>query len=161
VLKSINTTLENLIAAQRRLIEIADRKRTVLIQRNLADLDEMVQEEGKLLKQVMKQEDELEQQVQSLPKTDPPMSFSQYVEGLSDELMKKKLQIQMNTLQELLVELQEKNRVNDALLNDAMSFVQHMIDQVTKSGQKNFNYQSPLNQQKSQTNNRGFFDTKA
>lgn len=161
MLTSLAATLEELIGIQKQLLDFAEQKRIVLIERKVDELNGLVKEEAKLVKRLNQAENDREQLVADLRQEHPDLTFSQFVEGLPDEIMKKKLQTQIRTLQELLVELQAKNKINERLLIDSMSFVQHMIDQVTKTKQQNFNYQSPMGQQKSQTSNRGFFDTKA
>lgn len=161
MLTSLAATLEELIGIQKQLLDFAEQKRIVLIERKVDELNGLVKEEAKLVKRLNQAENDREQLVADLRQEHPDLTFSQFVEELPDEIMKKKLQTQIRTLQELLVELQAKNKINERLLIDSMSFVQHMIDQVTKTKQQNFNYQSPMGQQKSQTSNRGFFDTKA
>ncbi|UJF27098.1 flagellar protein FlgN [Planococcus sp. 107-1] len=161
MLTSLAATLEELIGIQKQLLDFAEQKRIVLIERKVDELNGLVKEEAKLVKQLNQAENEREQLAEELRKEHPDLTFSEFVAQLPDEIMKKRLQTQIETLQELLVELQAKNKINERLLIDSMSFVQHMIDQVTKTKQQNFNYQSPMGQPKSQTGNRGFFDTKA
>ncbi|MGB5944787.1 flagellar protein FlgN [Paenisporosarcina sp.] len=155
------TTLEELISIQKKLIDYADQKKTVLIERKVNELNKLVHEETKIVKQLNDLENERQQLVESLLQKHSSQSFSQFVELLPDESVKNTLHSQLETLQQLMVELQTKNKINERLLTDSMSFVQHMIEQVTKSKQQHFNYQSPLCQQKSQTSSQGFFDTKA
>ncbi|WP_017378993.1 flagellar protein FlgN [Paenisporosarcina sp. TG-14] len=161
MLNLVVTTLEELINLQKQLIVFAERKKLVLIERKVDDLNRLVKEESILVKQLSQLENERAQRVESLLQEYPTLSFSQFVEQIPDNLTRTNVQLQVKTLQLLIGELQEKNNVNKTLLEDSMSFVQYMIDQVTKSKQQHFNYQPPLAQQKSQTSNRGFFDTKA
>lgn len=161
MLTSLAATLEELIGIQKQLLDFAEQKRIVLIERKVDELNGLVKEEAKLVKGLNQAENERERLAAELRQEHPDLTFSQFVAQLPDEIMKKRLQTQIETLQELLVELQAKNKINERLLIDSMSFVQHMIDQVTKTKQQNFNYQSPMGQPKSQTGNRGFFDTKA
>lgn len=161
MLTSLAATLEELIGIQKQLLDFAEQKRMVLIERKVDELNGLVKEEAKLVKQLNQAENERERLAAELRQEHPDLTFSQFVAQLPDEIMKKRLGTQIETLQELLAELQVKNRINERLLIDSMSFVQHMIDQVTKTKQQNFNYQSPMGQPKSQTGNRGFFDTKA
>lgn len=161
VLDLVVNTLEELINIQKQLINYSERKKTVLIERKLDELNQIVQEEAKLVKQLGKLENNRKHQIESVMHGDPSLSFSQFVDTLSDDLIRKKLTTQLNTLQHLTLELQSSNKVNEQLLKDSLSFVQHMIDQVTYSKQRHFNYQSPLRPQNSQTSSRGFFDTKA
>ena len=159
MLESIIKTFEEMIAVQKQLINCSEQKKSVLIERKVAELNQLVQEEAKLVKQLAKLEDERKQQVESALQGHP--SFSEFVETLKDDSVKMKLSSLFKALQQLTIELQAKNQVNEQLLHDSVSFVQHMIDQVTQSKQRQFNYQSPLSSQPSQTNSRGFFDTKA
>lgn len=161
MLTSLAATLEELIGIQKQLLDFAEQKRIVLIERKVDELNGLVKEEAKLVKGLNQAENERERLAAELRQEHPDLTVSQFVAQLPDEIMKKRLQTQIETLQELLVELQAKNKINERLLIDSMSFVQHMIDQVTKTKQQNFNYQSPMGQPKSQTGNRGFFDTKA
>lgn len=161
MLQTIVTTLDELIVIQKQLIDFAEQKRAILIDRNISELNLLVKQEAKLIKQLGKVDQERERLVTAALANFPGLTFSQFIDQLTDELMKQELKSCIEALQEVITELQAKNRVNERLLQDSMSFVQHMIEQVTKSNSPNFNYQSPIAQQKSQTSSRGFFDTKA
>lgn len=161
MLKELGTALDEMIHVQEKLIGFADEKQAVLIERRVDDLNVLVKEEAKLVKELNAIETERERITGILLQEHGASGFSEMVDGLTDELMKRKLQNQVSTLQDLLIELQAKNRINERLLLDSMHFVQHMIDQVTKTKQQQFNYQSPIGQPKPQTNSQGFFDTKA
>ena len=161
MLHLVVTTLEELINIQKQLINFADRKQTVLIERKVDDLNQLVQEETKIVKRLNELETEREQLVESLLEENSSRSFSQFVEQIPEASIRNSLQLQLKTLQLLMGELQAKNKINERLLKDSMSFVQHMIEQVTKSKQQHFNYQSPMGQQTSPTSSQGFFDTKA
>ncbi|AIY04083.1 hypothetical protein Plano_0118 [Planococcus sp. PAMC 21323] len=161
MLNLVVNTLDELISIQKQLIRYAERKQTVLIERKVDELTELVKEEAKLVKQLGQLEDERQQLVADVLEEHPGLTFSQFAEQIPDEQVKQELHLQLKTLQMLLTELQAKNKTNETLLEDSMSFVQHMITEVTKSKQQHFNYQSPLDQKKSQTNNQGFFDTRA
>lgn len=161
MLKRLHATLDQLIELQNQLINFAEKKRVILIERKIDDLDALGKKETELLKQLGHLEAERQQLVDQLLQPYPELGFQKFVYHLEDELMKKKLQTQLVYLQELLIDLQAKNKTNEFLLLDAMNFVHHMIAQVTKSKQQNFNYQSPLGQSPQQITNQGFFDTKA
>lgn len=161
MLDLVITTLEELINVQKQLISYADDKKEVLITRKVDELNQIVQAEAKLVKQLSQLESERQQQVENVLQMHPSLTFIQFIDAFSDEDRQKKLTVQLKTLQQLMVELQSKNKVNEQLLKDSLSFVHHMINQVTDSKQQQFNYQSPLRQQPSQLNGRGFFDTKA
>ncbi|KAA0957458.1 flagellar protein FlgN [Planococcus sp. ANT_H30] len=161
MLNLVVNALDELISIQKQLIRYAERKQTVLIERKVDELTELVKEETKLVKQLGQLEDERQQLVADVLEEHPGLTFSQFAEQIPDEEIKQELYSQLTTLQMLLTELQAKNKTNEKILEDSVSFVQHMITQVTKSKQQHFNYQSPANQQKPPTNNQGFFDTRA
>lgn len=161
MLQTIVATLDELIVIQKQLIDFAEQKRAILIDRNINELNLVVKQEAKLIKQLGKVDQERERLVTAVLANYPGSTFSQFVDQLTDELMKQELESCIAALQEVITELQAKNRVNERLLQDSMNFVQHMIEQVTKSNSPNYNYQSPIAQPKSQTSSRGFFDTKA
>ena len=161
MLQLVVTTLEELIGVQQQLINFAEQKKTILIERKIDDLNQLVQEEAIVVKQLNELENERAQLVETLLQKHPGLSFIQFVEQILDANTRNNVQLQLKALQMLMDELQTKNKINERLLKDSMSFVQYMIDQVTKSKQQHFNYQSPLGQHKSPTNGQGFFDTKA
>ena len=161
VLDVMVTTLDELISIQHELIQMAERKKTLLIERKVDELNQLSQDEAKLVKQLGQLEESRNQQVETLLIQHPSLTIRQFVETIEDEHVKTKLNTQINTLQQLVLELQAKNKINDQLIKDSLRFVHHMIDQITQSKQQQFNYQSPLQQQKSQTSSQGFFDTKA
>ena len=155
------TTLEELIIILNQLINLAQKKKVVLIERKVDELNQLGQEEAKIVKQLNQVDQEREQLVESALQNHPSLRFSQFVEQLPDDLTRKNLQSKLKILQQLMTELHDINKVNERLIEDSVNFVQHMIQHITKSKQQNFNYQSPIGQQKTQTSNRGFFDTKA
>lgn len=161
VINSVITTMNELIHIQKNLLRNAENKRTVLIERKIDDLNQLVKEEKALVKEHEQAENERIQLVDNLLEEHPTLTFNQFVEQLPDEPLKEKIIEQLHTLRDLMTELQTKNRVNEKLIEDSLGFVQHMVDQVIKSKQQHFNYQSPLDKQKSQTINHGFFDSKA
>ncbi|QHJ72331.1 flagellar protein FlgN [Planococcus halotolerans] len=163
MLNAMVTALDQLIDVQQQLITCADNKKAALIERNVDNLNGVTKEEKKLVKQLEQAEQERMAAMESVAQDSAAAGFQSYLDQLPDGQARQKIESQLKTLQELTAELQAKNKINDRLLKDSMSFVQHMIDQITKSQQQQFNYQSPMGQagQKSQTSNRGFFDTKA
>jgi hypothetical protein len=161
VINSVITTMKELIHIQKKLIRFAEQKRTVLIEREIDELNQLMTEEAKLVKQLEQVENERIQLIEKLLEEYPSLNFNQFVEQLPDDLLKEKIIEQLHILRGLMTNLQTKNRVNEKLIEDSLGFVHHMVDQVIKSKQQHFNYQSPLDKQKSQTINHGFFDSKA
>lgn len=157
------TALEQLIDVQQQLINCADNKKAALIERNVDSLNGVTKEEKKLVKQLEQAEQGRMAVMESVVQDSAAAGFQSFLDQVPGGQARQKIESQLKTLQELTAELQAKNKINDRLLKDSMSFVQHMIDQITRSQQQQFNYQSPMGQagQKSQTGNRGFFDTKA
>ena len=161
MLNTVITTINELINSQKKLLRISEQKRTALIERKVDDLNQLVAEETKFVKEIERIETERIQLVTELLEEHPTLTFNEYVNQLPDDALKEDLQTKIQALTSLLTELQMKNRVNEKLLEDSLGFVHHMIDEVVKSKQQHFNYQSPLDKQKLQTINHGFFDSKA
>lgn len=136
MLNLVVNTLDELISLQKQLIRYAERKQTVLIERKVDELTELVKEEAKLVKQLSQLEDERQLLVADVLEEHPGLTFSQFAEQIPDEHVRQELHLQLKTLQMLLTELQAKNKSNEKILEDSMSFVQHMITQVTKSKQQ-------------------------
>lgn len=161
MLKMMTATLDELIAIQQQLIRYAERKQTVLIEHKVDELTELVKEETRLIRRIGQLEDERERLVTEVLEEHPGLSFSQFAEQLTDESAKQALQEQLKTLQQLLTELQLKNRHNEKLVIDSMGFVKEMIEHITAPKKQPYNYQPQSGVKKPQTDNRGFFDTKA
>lgn len=161
VLKMMTATLDELITIQHQLIRYAERKQVVLIEHKVDELTELVKEETRLIRRLGQLEDERQRLVTEVLQEHPGLNFSQFADQLTDEQAKLELKLQLKTLQQLLEELQLKNRHNEKLVLDSMGFVQEMIEQVTAPKKAPFNYQPKSGAPKSQTENRGFFDTKA
>jgi flagellar biosynthesis/type III secretory pathway chaperone len=157
----IINTLEQMIHIQKRLINSSEQKKAALIQRNLDELNQIVQEEARLVKQLGELENQRKEQAETALQAHPFLAFSQLADTLPADSAAEKLRLHIHTLKQLTVELQAKNKVNEQLVRDSLSFVQHMIDQVAHSGQRHFNYQSPLSPQNVLAESRVFFDTKA
>ncbi|WP_053360846.1 flagellar protein FlgN [Bacillus sp. FJAT-27251] len=153
-------TLENMIITQKQLISLSERKKTALIQRDVSELNGIVGEEARLVKLFGELENQRLEQAELILQAHPSLTFGQLADAVPAE-SGGKLRSRIDTLKELMAELQEKNKVNEQLLKDSLNFVQHMIGQVAHSGQRHFNYQSPLSPQKTQAGSRAFFDTKA
>ena len=160
-MNALVTALDGLINVQQQLIGCADQKKAALIERSVDRLNDITKEEKKLVKQLEQAELERMTVMESVLQDSDAADFQSFLAQLPGGQARQKLESQLKTLQELTAELQAKNKINDRLLKDSMGFVQHMIDQITKSQQQQFNYQSPVGQKNSQTGNRGFFDTKA
>lgn len=161
MLELLVTKLEELTNIQRQLLQYAERKKAVLIERSIDELTEMVQGERKLVKELGQLEKERVQLVDKVLESHPNVTFREFLAGISDRELRVQLESQLNTLQGLMTELQMKNKLNEQLLKDSMNFVHQMIDQVTQSQKQQFNYQSPQSQQKSESSSHGFFDTRA
>jgi flagellar biosynthesis/type III secretory pathway chaperone len=161
VVEFIIQTLENMIITQKQLIGLSERKKTALVQRDVSELNAIVGEESRLVKLFGELENKRLEQAEQLLQAHPSLTFGQLAHAVPDESAGKKLRSHIETLNELMVELQEMNKLNEQLLKDSLNFVQHMIGQVAHSGQRHFNYQSPLSPQKMQAGSRAFFDTKA
>lgn len=158
MINSIVQIMDEIIHINRQLIEIADRKKTMIIERNMDDLNKLIPEEEELVKKIGHYENEL----LKLSENPFPVTFSELIEQIPEESTRKKLQEKQASMLNYMVELQEKNQMNESLLKDSLQFVRHMMEQITKSKQQqSFNYQSPLQKQNTSINSRGFFDTKA
>lgn len=154
-------TLDQLIGIHQQLIEIAERKKSIIIEHKMNDLNELIHEEEELVAKLNQLNMERQELVKKGSKGNTSLSFSEYIKQIEDEFTRKKLQFQQATLYETMLELQEKNRLNEHLLKDAIQFTNYMMEQIMKSKQKQFNYQPPTHKQNASIGTRGFFDTKA
>lgn len=161
MLELLVTKLEEITDIHHHLLHYADKKQNAIIERNIDELNNLVQEESQLVKRVNQLENERIQLVKDIAGVQQDQSFRIMISEIPDVKMRESILKQITTLQQLMEELQVRNNINEQLLKDALSFVQQMINQVTKSKNNQYNYQSPGSQQPTETGGRGFFDTRA
>ena len=82
MLTSLAATLEELIGIQKQLLDFAEQKRIVLIERKVDELNGLVKEEAKLVKQLNLAENGREQLAAQLRQEHPDLTFSEFVAQL-------------------------------------------------------------------------------
>jgi len=154
-------TLDNLIDIQRQLIDIADRKKEMIIERKIDDLIQINKNEEIIIDQFIKLKNDLEYQIiQHSTNNDTPTSLNDFIDPITDLSLKEKMREKQSILFQEMITLKDKNQLLEHLLKDSLQFVHQMVDQLTKSKQQNYNYTSPM-QKQTATFTKGFFDTKA
>lgn len=130
-LKKLMTTLETMIEAHSRLLEVANEKRNVLVSGKTHGLQALVHKESLYIDEIQKLEEDRKQQVQNY------MNI-QGVTGQSftlDELMKMikapgeqaVLQSIAKQLRSLIQELSHVNESNQQLIQSSLSYLQYSI----------------------------------
>jgi flagellar biosynthesis/type III secretory pathway chaperone len=158
--------LQDMAAVNRELLQVADQKREVLIERNITELDRLVKIEAVLVKKLVKLEEDRLFQVEEYVKRShlsfENLTFSALVETIQDEKERTELQSLIQQLTNETALLKERNALNERLIKDSLTFVNYMVDQMTAKSKQNLNYQHPTSRVQNQSSSgRSFFDTKA
>lgn len=169
-------TLKSMVRAYDRLLALSRRKQGHLIKGEVEPLSALLKEEGGLLQEINRLEEERQAQVNSLAEGwseqhggPPPWSrageptFSQLMAHLADSKQKAELSALGERLTQLIRQLQAQNQLNQRLTQDALHMVTHTIQLLTQSGQE-VTYQNPgqpASSTASPHTGQAFFDTKA
>ncbi|UOF91417.1 flagellar protein FlgN [Fodinisporobacter ferrooxydans] len=124
-------TVEKLYDAHVELLQLADRKKDVLIQGDIKELDRIVQEEMGYFKLLSSLEQKRLQELkfiamqERIPEQDLTLSRLQILTRNEDE--KKRMNHLNNEFPKIYQELKEKNDLNARLLYQSLQFVHHTM----------------------------------
>jgi len=157
IMTALNDVHEN-------LLELAERKKQVLIQNDVEQLMQIVSKENKLVKQI----GELDQQrveaigqfmIEKGYKPNPKVTVSDLTKIIFNVEDKKALLGTQKQLLGNIHRLKEANRLNQHLIEQSIKFINYSLDLIVGPDDDGF-YQNPLQQNKGY-NKSGFFNAKA
>lgn len=147
------------------LLELAERKKQVLIHNDVEQLMQIVTKENKLIKQVTELD---EQRVEAIGhymiekgyKPNPKVTVSDLTKIVFNVEDKKLLLGKQKQLLGTIHKLRETNRLNQQLIEHSLAFLDYSMDLIAGPPENEYTYQKP--QQLSNGSKRpGLFDTRA
>ncbi|GIQ69966.1 hypothetical protein XYCOK13_27900 [Xylanibacillus composti] len=156
-------SLESIIACYLRLIELGESKKQVLIQNKVDQLNAIVNQENKVIKELEAAEKEREVTVRRYFREKGlririPTTIDDLVKATVSMQDKQRLSSCGERLREAAAKLQETNHANQELLQQMMDYVQYSLDLLVPDD--DVTYQNPV-RSSGGTKNARMFDTKA
>ncbi|MGD8190286.1 flagellar protein FlgN [Brevibacillus ginsengisoli] len=157
--------LDNLLNLHRALYTLAEQKKDVLIKGNVEALTLMTQQEQKLIKAVNASEAARSQVIhdilaeKGLSLAEP--TLYELIKSLTSIEEKSRLKSYREELIRIVSELRQANELNQQLLEQSLSFVNHSLDILTDTPEDEFIYKKPIGHQGAQQASRSFINKKA
>lgn len=164
-LSQLYDLLDNLLNLHRALYTLAAQKKDVLIKGDIETLTLITQQEQKLIKAVNASEAARMQAVQEilanlgLSITSP--TLFDLTKSLTSVEDKSRLKSYREELIRIVSELRQANELNQQLLEQSLSFVNHSLDVLTDTPEDDFIYKRPLGHQGASQASRSFINKKA
>lgn len=130
-LKKLMTTLESMIEAHSRLLEVANEKRSILVSGDTHVLQNLVNKESIIIDEIQKLEDVRKNQVQDYMDihgvTGQSFTLEELMDGIKNSADQAALQLIAKQLRSLIQELSHVNESNQQLIQTSLSFLQYSI----------------------------------
>lgn len=157
--------LDNLVNLHRALYTLAVQKKDVLIKGDIDALNQITQQEQKLIKAVNATESARVQIVQDIFH-EKGLSLTEHtllelMKTLTGVEEKSRLKEYREELIRIVSELREANELNQQLLEQSLSFVNHTLDLLTDTPEDDFIYKKPIGHTGIMHSNRSFINKKA
>lgn len=159
----LEETLTQLLDIQKRLNELAREKTEVIKQNDVEKLEELLKAEETTVQLLEKVEDKRQAVVSAFLKEhrieDAEPTMSTLANYLPAE-QKQRFEELHEALLEEIVELKERNELNDLLTKQSLYFINASLELVSPESEK-MNYQNPKSKQTPPPSRQSFFDSKA
>lgn len=113
------------------LLGLAIKKTDIIIAGKVKELDEIIQIEKQLIKKIMKLEEQRENILDSID-ADGKMTINDLIESISSKDSQDLKDIKYN-LTNILKELEERNKLNAALIEQALEYVNYSIQTISSA----------------------------
>ena len=163
--QAVTDTMYRLNEVHMILLDLAEEKREALVHNRVDELNQIVHQENKLLKQVT----ELDAQrveaighalVQRGYTPNPRVTVSDLIRLIFKAEDKKALMDAQTMLLSTIKTLQEKNALNEQLIQQSLSFIEYSLNLMIGAPEDDAVYQNPT-QQHNMKRNQSFFDSRA
>jgi len=113
------------------LLDLAIKKTDIIIAGKIKELDEIVQIEKQLIKKLMELEEQREDILEKID-IEGKMTITDLIESISSEEAENLKDIKYN-LTNILKELEERNKLNAALIEQALEYVNYSIQTISSA----------------------------
>lgn len=163
-LQELIRVLNEMVAQHRELLERAEKKKDTLISGSIHELASIVQQESHGIESIAELDEQRKRWVQEYLQgrgfVSEPVPLSDLIQWVDDEDVRKQLIESGQALESAVFELKEINDMNQQLLEQSLSYVNHSLDIMTEQPEVNATYQNPISGQKGKGSGQRFFDTK-
>lgn len=160
--------LKEIYSYHREMIELATRKKEILINGEIDELSKLIGLESSWVKKIGHLEEKrmsiLHAFLQENRYEVKDITMSELTEVLTSSDEKNQLLAMNQKLQSAIDEIQNLNELNTQLIEQSLQYISNSVELITGDGGKqNYTYSKPSTQQASpySSNNKGFFDKKA
>lgn len=144
------------------LLDLSNKKKTVIIESKLPELDKIVKIEQNMIFDLGQLEKVREQELQKLCamlQMDGKTNVTELVKYLPQQ-MADLLKILQKEMSSTIEELQNVNKVNGQLIQQSLDYIEYSVNMITSAGPANSLYEDLKPVGQSTANNRRLFDTK-
>ncbi|WP_438447388.1 flagellar protein FlgN [Gorillibacterium sp. sgz5001074] len=157
--------MEQLDDAHKQLLELAERKRRVLIQNEVDELNRIVNQEGKLSRQIAEWESKRLEAIGNYLikrgfRPDPRVTVTDLIKMMFKAEEKQALQQAQKSLLDTLLRLKDMHALNQQLIEQSLAYINHSYDVLLGPPEDEVVYHNPSQQQGAQKRP-GMFDTRA
>jgi len=148
--------LQSLLVEHQALLELAERKREILIRGPLKELTTVVAHETSHVNRVRVLEEERQRMFSSLM---PGLSMKEWIEQLEEKQDRDQLEKLRAELKTVLFQLKQANDLNQQLIQQSQAYIQHNMELLTGE-EKMVTYQRPTHPAANRMRT-GFFNSQA
>lgn len=157
--------LEDLYKSQVEMVELAKRKKQVLINGEIDELTKIIQQESNWIKRVGKLEEERLNIVEQFVNEKSIDNSNLTIKELTNIIESPKERAQLTAINEklfaIIEELQQLNEINTQLIKQSLDYISNTLDSFIVDNKQPYTYNNPSDKQKSMSSGRGIFDKKA
>lgn len=149
-----------------RLLDIADRKKNALVRNAIEEINSMVNQEVKLVRQISVADTERVQAIRQFLEeqgvhADDSVTVSDVVRLVFNAEERRQLMKEREQLLGRIDRLKELNELNQQLIQQSLAYLEYSLDVISGAPDSDVVYQRPQSSPSFNTSRRGLFDTKA
>lgn len=144
------------------LLELSNKKKSIVVEGKVAELDKIVRVEQNMIFDLGQLEKQREKELQSLCqalKLDGRATITELSKLLPEHLAKQLGEVQ-NDMKETIANLQNVNNVNGELIQQSLEYIEYTVNMITSSGSTSSLYDDLKPSNSGASNKRRLFDTK-
>lgn len=144
------------------LLELSNKKKTIVVEGKVSELDKIVRFEQNLIFDLGQLEKQREQELQKFCQmlgVDGKTNVSELIKHIPQRLANKLTELKKN-LGNTISELQNLNNINGQLIQQSLDYIEYSINMVTSTGPSNSVYSDMKGESRGLDNKKRLFDTK-
>jgi flagellar biosynthesis/type III secretory pathway chaperone len=164
-IKAVIDKLEQLNVLHQQLLDMGQKKKTVLVTNQVNELALFINQESKLLKRVAETEVEWRNAIvvflqHSGMKPDPSFTVSDIIKLVYNADDRRALTQSHQALMEIMGQLKDTNALNQSLIEQSLAFINHSMDLYMGDPGQDATYQNPSHTAAAHSDKRRMFDAR-